>query len=94
MIQKNWENLYAYLKGRSDGAIAPGHVFLMEGASEADAKPASDAGSAGAKPADAKPAEAKPAGADKPATKAKTTRTGKAPAKCKCTTSDKTAEAT
>jgi mono/diheme cytochrome c family protein len=27
MMQKNWEGLYAYLKGRSDGAIKPGHLF-------------------------------------------------------------------
>jgi mono/diheme cytochrome c family protein len=27
MMQKNWEGLYAYLKGRSDGKIAPGHVY-------------------------------------------------------------------
>jgi hypothetical protein len=26
MMQDNWENLYAYLKGRSDGKIKPGHV--------------------------------------------------------------------
>jgi mono/diheme cytochrome c family protein len=26
MIQKNWEGLYAYLKGRSDGKIKPGHL--------------------------------------------------------------------
>jgi mono/diheme cytochrome c family protein len=29
MMQKNWEGLYAYLKGRSDGKIAPGHVYLI-----------------------------------------------------------------
>ena len=27
MIQKNWEGLYAYLKGRSDGNIGPGRLF-------------------------------------------------------------------
>jgi mono/diheme cytochrome c family protein len=27
MIQKNWEGLYAYLKGRSDGNIKPGRLF-------------------------------------------------------------------
>jgi mono/diheme cytochrome c family protein len=27
MIQKNWEGLYAYLKGRSDGNIKPGHLY-------------------------------------------------------------------
>jgi mono/diheme cytochrome c family protein len=26
MMQKNWEGLYAYLKGRSDGNIKPGHL--------------------------------------------------------------------
>jgi cytochrome c2 len=26
MMQKNWENLYAYLKGRSDGKINPGDL--------------------------------------------------------------------
>jgi len=30
MIQDNWENLYAYLKGRSDGNIAPGHLYPIE----------------------------------------------------------------
>jgi mono/diheme cytochrome c family protein len=29
-IQRSWENLYAYLKGRSDGRIAPGHVYPMD----------------------------------------------------------------
>jgi len=27
MMVKNWEGLYAYLKGRSDGAIKPGHLY-------------------------------------------------------------------
>ncbi len=27
MVTDNWENLYAYLKGRSDGNIAPGHLY-------------------------------------------------------------------
>jgi hypothetical protein len=27
MIQKNWESLYAYLKGRSDGNIKPGRLY-------------------------------------------------------------------
>jgi cytochrome c553 len=27
MMQKNWEGLYAYLKGRSDGTIKPGHLY-------------------------------------------------------------------
>ena len=26
MVVKNWEGLYAYLKGRSDGKIKPGHL--------------------------------------------------------------------
>jgi cytochrome c553 len=30
MMQKNWEGLYAYLKGRSDGKIAPGHVYPLQ----------------------------------------------------------------
>ena len=30
MMQKNWEGLYAYLKGRSDGAIKPGHLYPLE----------------------------------------------------------------
>ena len=29
MMQKNWEGLYDYLKGRSDGNIKPGHLFPM-----------------------------------------------------------------
>ena len=29
MMQKNWEGLYAYLKGRSDGAIKPGHLHPL-----------------------------------------------------------------
>ena len=29
MMVKNWEGLYAYLKGRSDGAIKPGHLFPL-----------------------------------------------------------------
>jgi mono/diheme cytochrome c family protein len=27
MMQKNWEGLYAYLKGRSDGTIKSGHLY-------------------------------------------------------------------
>jgi len=27
MVNQNWEGLYAYLKGRSDGQIKPGHVY-------------------------------------------------------------------
>ena len=30
MVSENWEGLYAYLKGRSDGAIQPGHVYPTE----------------------------------------------------------------
>ena len=30
MINKNWEYLYAYLKGRSDGKIQPGHLYPIE----------------------------------------------------------------
>jgi len=31
MVTDNWENLYAYLKGRSDGNIAPGHLYPIQG---------------------------------------------------------------
>src|SRR3954454_24892506 len=27
MVNDNWEGLYAYLKGRSDGKIQPGHLY-------------------------------------------------------------------
>ena len=30
MVMENWEGLYAYLKGRSDGAIQPGHLYPLE----------------------------------------------------------------
>jgi mono/diheme cytochrome c family protein len=30
MMQKNWENLYAYLKGRSDGKINPGDLQPLD----------------------------------------------------------------
>ena len=30
MVNKNWEALYAYLKGRSDGAIQPGRLTAIE----------------------------------------------------------------
>jgi len=30
MVMDNWEGLYAYLKGRSDGKIKPGHVYAMD----------------------------------------------------------------
>jgi hypothetical protein len=29
MMQKNWEGLYAYLKGRSDGKIQPSHLHPL-----------------------------------------------------------------
>jgi len=37
MVTDNWENLYAYLKGRSDGNIAPGHLYPIQ-ADEKSAK--------------------------------------------------------
>ncbi len=30
LVTDNWENLYAYLKGRSDGNIAPGHLYPVQ----------------------------------------------------------------
>jgi mono/diheme cytochrome c family protein len=30
LVVDNWENLYAYLKGRSDGNIAPGHLYPIQ----------------------------------------------------------------
>jgi mono/diheme cytochrome c family protein len=30
MVTQNWEGLYAYLKGRSDGKIEPGHLYPIE----------------------------------------------------------------
>jgi mono/diheme cytochrome c family protein len=30
LVQDNWQNLYAYLKGRSDGNIAPGHLYPIQ----------------------------------------------------------------
>ena len=30
-IQDHWQDLYAYLKGRSEGNIAPGHLYPIEG---------------------------------------------------------------
>ena len=30
MVQQNWEGLYAYLKGRSDGKIAAGHLYPID----------------------------------------------------------------
>lgn len=35
-VQDNWENLYNYLKGRSEGKIAPGHLYPLN---QADAPP-------------------------------------------------------
>lgn len=35
MVNDNIEGLYAYLKGRSDGAIQPGHLQPLEGTSQA-----------------------------------------------------------
>jgi mono/diheme cytochrome c family protein len=32
MMQDNWQGLYAYLKGRSDGKIPPGHLYPIDGA--------------------------------------------------------------
>jgi Cytochrome C oxidase, cbb3-type, subunit III len=29
MVMANWEGLYAYLKGRSDGKILPGHLYAI-----------------------------------------------------------------
>jgi Cytochrome C oxidase, cbb3-type, subunit III len=30
LVTDTWENLYAYLKGRSDGNIAPGHLYPIQ----------------------------------------------------------------
>jgi hypothetical protein len=30
MVMQNWENLYAYLKGRADAQIQPGHLYPLE----------------------------------------------------------------
>lgn len=30
MVNQNWEGLYAYLKGRSDGKIEPGHLYPID----------------------------------------------------------------
>jgi Cytochrome C oxidase, cbb3-type, subunit III len=35
LVNDNWENLYAYLKGRSEGNIAPGHLYPEEDAKAA-----------------------------------------------------------
>ena len=39
LVNKNWENLYNYLKGRSEGKIAPGHLYPL---TQADAPPPPD----------------------------------------------------
>jgi hypothetical protein len=31
MVMDNWEGLYAYLKGRADGQIKPGHLYGLDG---------------------------------------------------------------
>jgi hypothetical protein len=31
MVTDNWEGLYAYLKGRADGQIKPGHLYAIDG---------------------------------------------------------------
>lgn len=31
LVNDTWEDLYAYLKGRSDGNIAPGHLYPIQG---------------------------------------------------------------
>jgi mono/diheme cytochrome c family protein len=33
LVTENWEGLYAYLKGRSDGRIKPGHLYPLDTAS-------------------------------------------------------------
>jgi hypothetical protein len=30
MVMENWENLYAYLKGRADAQIQPGHLYALD----------------------------------------------------------------
>jgi hypothetical protein len=30
LVTQNWEGLYAYLKGRSDGRIKPGHLYPLD----------------------------------------------------------------
>jgi mono/diheme cytochrome c family protein len=39
LVNRNWENLYNYLKGRSEGKIAPGHLYPLN---QADAPPPPD----------------------------------------------------
>lgn len=38
LVQDNWQNLYAYLKGRSEGNISPGHVYPINPDQTADQK--------------------------------------------------------
>jgi mono/diheme cytochrome c family protein len=37
MVTENWEGLYAYLKGRSDGRIKPGHLYPLDTAMQTPA---------------------------------------------------------
>ena len=37
MVTENWESLYAYLKGRSDGRIKPGHLYPLDAAVQTQA---------------------------------------------------------
>jgi mono/diheme cytochrome c family protein len=37
MVQENWEGLYAYLKGRSEGNIQPGHLYPINAPAAASA---------------------------------------------------------
>lgn len=37
LVTENWEGLYAYLKGRSDGQIKPGHLYPLDTAVQAQA---------------------------------------------------------
>jgi hypothetical protein len=36
MVTENWLGLYAYLKGRAEGNILPGHLYPMDTAQKAD----------------------------------------------------------
>jgi mono/diheme cytochrome c family protein len=42
MVVNNWENLYAYLKGRSDGNIAPGHLYPLNTQAAAAPSPSTE----------------------------------------------------
>lgn len=37
LVTENWEGLYAYLKGRSDGRIKPGHLYPLDTATQTQA---------------------------------------------------------